>query len=373
MNALRCTLLPRDQSFRLAIGGSQGFAESQDGGGLFTPDCRNPKEAGTDDITPRRTLRHFHTCTGGILMERPWMKFHTRDWLDNKELRRCSPTARAVLTDLMCLAHEGVPYGNLSDKVGPLSIEFMASRCFVPRRVFNKALIELVDNSRIGRSDTNNLFIPRMVEDEALRVRRAEGGKASIGHPNTHPPKKNEGYPCLETHSRARMRADSGSGSSGGKVVETTTPEVSTADSRGIWSDEECSAWLSALAWNPKKITDEMVEKVIELDPALLPATEEDAKTLAGVHCRMFQFELFWQDYWRKVSKKDARHTWFVATDNSDRIVDIQRAQVAQTPEMLARPVEKRPHASTWLNQERWKDEVVPVDDDVEERALWAN
>lgn len=222
---------------------------------------------------------------------------------------------------------------------------------------------------RVGRkfepsSDSGRLVNRRQEEERSKAVRKSEQATESI---RTRYGRSTDVVP------RTRARAGSGSDSDSSGVVETTTPEVSTADSRGIWPDEECEAYLKALDWNPKKITDEMVEKVLELDPALLPATEEDAKTLAGVHCRMFQFELFWQDYWRKVSKKDARHAWFVATDDSDRIVDIQRAQVAQTPEMLARPVERRPHASTWLNQERWKDEVVPVDDDVEERALWAN
>lgn len=151
-------------------------------------------------------------------MERPWMKLHTRDWLDNKELRRCSPAARAVLADLMCLAHEGVPYGYLADKVGPLTVDYLASRCVMKPTAFLKAVSELTGHERIRRSD-GVLFIPRMVADENVRVRRAAGGSASIGHPKTHPPNAKEGYPPLtkegdphlEIDPRARMRADSDS------------------------------------------------------------------------------------------------------------------------------------------------------------------
>lgn len=108
-------------------------------------------------------------------MPLPWLKFHTRDWLDSKELRRCSPVARAILADLMCLAHEGEPYGHLSDKIGPMSNEYMAARCFVPLRTFHAAILELKENGRIQQN--SDLFIPRMVADEDLRVRRAAGGQ----------------------------------------------------------------------------------------------------------------------------------------------------------------------------------------------------
>lgn len=148
-------------------------------------------------------------------MNLPWMKFHTRDWLDNKELRRCSPAARAILADLMCLAHEGTPYGYLTDNVGPLSNTYMASRCMVTMRVFLRAIEELMLNNRISKDSP--ICIPRMVADEDLRMRRASGGSESIGHPNTHPPKPKQGYPSdhppLELDSRARVRADSGSDS----------------------------------------------------------------------------------------------------------------------------------------------------------------
>ena len=82
-------------------------------------------------------------------MDRPWMRFFTRDWLDSKELRRCSPLARSVLVDLMALAHEGVPYGYLADKVGPLTVQYMASRCVVSSSHFLKAIAELVLHSRL--------------------------------------------------------------------------------------------------------------------------------------------------------------------------------------------------------------------------------
>jgi hypothetical protein len=99
--------------------------------------------------------------------------------------------------------------------VGPLTGEYMASRCVVSRSKFSEALQQLVTAGRIVATETS-YFIPRMVEDEDIRQRRAAGGKLG-GNPNlpvkhevnlplnlTH---ATEGYP----HSRARTRADSGS------------------------------------------------------------------------------------------------------------------------------------------------------------------
>jgi hypothetical protein len=110
-------------------------------------------------------------------MNRPWMQFHTRDWLDNKELRRCSLAARAILTDLMALAHEGFPYGFLADKIGPLTVEYMASRCFVAVADFASAVEELKSHGRVSVDDDSGaLYIERMVQDEASRAKRAEAG-----------------------------------------------------------------------------------------------------------------------------------------------------------------------------------------------------
>lgn len=106
----------------------------------------------------------------------PWMKFYTRDWLDNKELRRCSPACRSVLVDLMCLAQEGIPYGHLSDKIGPLTTGYMASRCVMTPGAFVKATAELLDHGRIAITKSGVTYIPRMVEDEDIRARRSQDG-----------------------------------------------------------------------------------------------------------------------------------------------------------------------------------------------------
>jgi hypothetical protein len=68
----------------------------------------------------------------------------------------------------------------------------------------------------------------------------------------------------------------------------------------------------------------------------------------------------FWPIYWRKVAKEDA----LKAARKNCRTVEIRQAALEavrrETPAMMAREPEKRPHGATWLNGRRWTDEPDP-------------
>lgn len=123
-------------------------------------------------------------------MARHRLTIDSRDWLDNKELRRCSPLARCVLMDMMCIASEGTPYGHVADKSGPIPVEILAARFCVQPAKMAAALKELVEHKRVLVSDSGSQYIPRMVRDEDIRRRRADGGKVSGAHPNVQKPKQ---------------------------------------------------------------------------------------------------------------------------------------------------------------------------------------
>ncbi len=123
-------------------------------------------------------------------MARPRLTLEPRDWLDNKELRRCSPLARAVLIDMMCIASEGIPYGHVADKSGPVPIDMLSARFCLSSKRFIEAVAELEKHKRLMRSkETSSIYVPRMVRDEEIRRRRAEGGINSLSHPKVHKPK----------------------------------------------------------------------------------------------------------------------------------------------------------------------------------------
>jgi DNA replication protein DnaC len=84
--------------------------------------------------------------------------------------------------------------------------------------------------------------------------------------------------------------------------------------------------------------------------PASKPTTEE-------------QFEAFWRLYPRKVAKAAARKAWLRLvkdTKLADYVVLALRKQI-NAQEWLSKDVQFIPHATTWINQQRWEDEVVPA------------
>ena len=117
-------------------------------------------------------------------MTRPYIALFTRDWLDDKLLRKCSPLARSILLDLMCLMHEGKPYGYLTDEMGNhLDDGYLIGRLSVTSKMYHAAIDELVSLQRINISPSGLYFCARMVKDEDIRLRRAAGGSRG-GNPS---------------------------------------------------------------------------------------------------------------------------------------------------------------------------------------------
>ena len=44
-------------------------------------------------------------------MKRPAFQFYTADWRNNAKLRRCSPAARGIWMDVLCVLHDSDEYG----------------------------------------------------------------------------------------------------------------------------------------------------------------------------------------------------------------------------------------------------------------------
>jgi hypothetical protein len=69
-------------------------------------------------------------------------------------------------------------------------------------------------------------------------------------------------------------------------------------------------------------------------------------------------FTKWWAEYWRHRAKKAAREAFSKQVKTEKRFQQVMAATRAQKAEMCAREEEKRPHGATWLNGERWQDEV---------------
>ena len=71
-------------------------------------------------------------------------------------------------------------------------------------------------------------------------------------------------------------------------------------------------------------------------------------------------FNECWEIYWRKVGRAAAEKAYAKLVDRPKIHKAIMAAIVSQSPEMLARSIDTRPHLSTWLNGKRWNDEITP-------------
>lgn len=76
-------------------------------------------------------------------------------------------------------------------------------------------------------------------------------------------------------------------------------------------------------------------------------------------------FTEFWSIYPRKVSKPDAQRAWAKAIKRADPELIIAGLR-RHLPIWVSAEVQFIPHAATWLNGERWGDEVARTDDDDE-------
>lgn len=71
------------------------------------------------------------------------------------------------------------------------------------------------------------------------------------------------------------------------------------------------------------------------------------------------EFEKFWSDYPRKQDKADARKAFPKARDKTDLATILAGVKILK---LNCRNTDPRyiPHAATWLNHERWNDEIEP-------------
>ena len=77
------------------------------------------------------------------------------------------------------------------------------------------------------------------------------------------------------------------------------------------------------------------------------------------------QFDKFWQAYPKKVSKKQAQKSWKKINPSLELFEKILKAleMVKQTEQWKKDNGKFIPYPATWLNQERWNDEIKMMQD----------
>jgi len=115
-------------------------------------------------------------------VKRPAFQFYPADWRKDMALQSCSVAARGLWIDMMCIAHECEPYGHLTVNGRPMTAAQIGRHTGLTERECAKLLGELDAAGVFSRTDEGVIYSRRMVADEDLRARRAEGGKAGSEH-----------------------------------------------------------------------------------------------------------------------------------------------------------------------------------------------
>ena len=117
-------------------------------------------------------------------VRRPAFQFYPADWQKDVELQSCSIAARGLWLEMMCVMHQGVPYGHLIANGIAMTDPQAARLCGVDTREYRKLLAELDRAGVPSRTAEGVIYSRRMVRDEATRNRRAAGGQAgaAFGH-----------------------------------------------------------------------------------------------------------------------------------------------------------------------------------------------
>ena len=110
-------------------------------------------------------------------MVRPSFQFYPGDWLHDTALRICSIGARGLWIDMICLMHQGNPYGYLKVNHKVIHEVNLAKITGLSLEEVKGYLFELEDAGVFSRDKNGVIFSRRMVSDEAIRQKRAECGK----------------------------------------------------------------------------------------------------------------------------------------------------------------------------------------------------
>jgi hypothetical protein len=110
-------------------------------------------------------------------MKRPAFQFYPGDWLRATDLRACSVGARGLWIDMICLMHEGTPYGHLKVNSKVITQAHLARMVGSSPEEVSAWLKELEDTGVLSTDPDGVFFSRRMVKDEEVRNLRAAGGK----------------------------------------------------------------------------------------------------------------------------------------------------------------------------------------------------
>ena len=187
-------------------------------------------------------------------MKRPSFQFYPGDWRQNANLRRCSPAARGVWVDIMCLMHDSDEYGLLRWPLKEIAQAAAASMSHV-RELVDKGVLKgcekgacepFIYTPRSGRKEGKPVtlvgtqagpiwYSSRMVRDEYVRTIRGEASRFSDAMGTAPKPPFGDGSTASSSSSASQNTEDfKGPHGAGGREAGGTPGE----DDDSPWGDE---------------------------------------------------------------------------------------------------------------------------------------
>ncbi len=101
-------------------------------------------------------------------MKLPWLKFYPSDWLSDEALRGCTPAARGLWVDMICLMAKSKRHGYLLAGDKPMTAEHLARIFGQSLETTSELLVELAQ-AGVYSMDNDAIFSRRMVKEEGGR------------------------------------------------------------------------------------------------------------------------------------------------------------------------------------------------------------
>lgn len=261
--------------------------------------------------------------------KRPFFKFYTADWRSDPALRMCSPTARALWIEMLCLMNEADPCGFLLVAGNKPTAGQLAALASMPVDAVESALSELESNSVFSRNRAGVIYSRRMNRD---RKQREVGEKGA--------------------RKRWDQDAENKRQSADPNGVSDAPPNAYKLDIR---KKEEESCTGSQANHSPHSLT-----LALPLAPEDPGTSGPPPKSSTGRNSYPDDFEAFWRAYPKTNGSKAATFSAWRAVANQRPDLPVLLAKV----EAFTRTREvydgKIVWPDRWLKQQRWTVDFIP-------------
>lgn len=173
-------------------------------------------------------------------MKLTWLKFYPSDWLSDEALRGCSPAARGLWVDMICLMAKSKKHGYLLAGDKPMGADHIARIFGETLEKTSELLVELAQ-AGVYSIDQDCIFSRRMVKEE--RGRKSNRDRLlRWRNGNVTPPVTQMKRPCNENVTDQRLEATEARG-------QNKRERAQVRPTLAQWSD-----YAKSIGWSGKDV-----------------------------------------------------------------------------------------------------------------------